>query len=139
MLPIELNFFAVAASAVLAFGTGAIWYSPILFGNAWIKAHGYTDTQVQQMQGDATPLPYLGSAASYLVMAIVINIFVSYSNASTIGDGLWLGVLFWLGFAAPVGLTGNLFSDKSISVFVIDTLHHLTYLLLISVILTLWR
>ncbi len=139
MLPIEINFIAVVVSAILAFGTGAIWYSPILFGNAWIKAHGYTDAQVQQMQSESTPWPYLGSAVSYVVMTLVISIFVSYSNVSTIGDGLWMGLLFWLGFAAPVGLTGNLFSDKPISVFVIDTLHHLTYLLLISVILTLWR
>lgn len=139
MLPIEINYLAVVVSAVVAFGTGALWYSPILFGNAWIKAHGFSDAQVQQMQSEATPMPYIGSALSYVVMAVVISIFISYSNASTLMDGLWLGLLFWLGFAAPIGLTGNLFSEKKRSVFVIDTFHQLTYLLLASVILTIWR
>jgi hypothetical protein len=52
---------------------------------------------------------------------------------------LWLGFLVWLGFAATIGLTGHMFSQKPIAAWVIDAGYQLAYLLLMGVVLTLWR
>ena len=45
----------------------------------------------------------------------------------------------WLGFVAPTSLTANMFSDKSLSAWLIDGGYQLCYLLLMGVILGSWR
>lgn len=43
-----LNFIAVVASAVSAFIIGGLWYSPLLFGKAWMNEMGLTEADLQQ-------------------------------------------------------------------------------------------
>lgn len=43
----EINFLAILAAAVSALVVGFIWYSPKVFGNAWMKAAGMTEEQVK--------------------------------------------------------------------------------------------
>ena len=33
----NLNWLAVAAGTIAAFGLGMIWFSPVMFGKAWAK------------------------------------------------------------------------------------------------------
>ena len=35
-----VNWLAVLVAAVAMFGLGAVWYSPVLFLNPWVKAAG---------------------------------------------------------------------------------------------------
>ena len=42
----DVNFLAIAVAAVISTGLGALWYSPLLFGPAWMKALGKTETKV---------------------------------------------------------------------------------------------
>src|SRR2546422_11392418 len=82
---------------------------------------------------------YAISFLCYLVMAYVVGLLVSYTQATGVVQGVWLGFLAWLGFAATLGLTGNMFSDKPIAVWVIDAGYQLAQLLVMSIVLTLWR
>src|SRR6266853_498592 len=66
-------------------------------------------------------------------------LLASYTNSSTLAQGLWLGFLTWLGFAATVGLTANMFSEKPIAAWVLDAGYQLSYLVLMGVLLSLWR
>src|SRR5438034_3999501 len=45
-----------------------------------------------------------------------------------------LGFLSWLGFAATVGLTANMFSEKPIAAWVLDAGYQLSYLVLMGVL-----
>lgn len=36
---LQVNFLPVLASAVMATIIGALWYSPLLFGKAWLKGY----------------------------------------------------------------------------------------------------
>jgi hypothetical protein len=53
--------------------------------------------------------------------------------------GVKLGTIIWLGFAATIGLTGNVFSGKRLAVYAIDTSYQLVYLIVVGVILAIWR
>lgn len=53
--------------------------------------------------------------------------------------GVKLGAIIWLGFAATIGLTANVFSEKRFAVYAIDTTYQLVYLIAVAVILAVWR
>ena len=48
MLP-HIHWLPVIGSAVAVFAIGALWYSPFLFGKAWVKDHGHTPEKLAAM------------------------------------------------------------------------------------------
>src|SRR5437867_3530690 len=98
MPTVQINYPAVVAAAFVAFVLGALWYSPVLFGKLWVKAHGYTEDKIQEMR-KAAGRAYAVSAVCYLVMASALAVLVYYTNVTTPLQGIKLGSLVWLGFA----------------------------------------
>lgn len=43
-----MNFYAVLAAAASTLVVGAVWYSPMLFANAWMKESGLTEEQLKK-------------------------------------------------------------------------------------------
>jgi hypothetical protein len=134
----QINFLAVVVSAVATFIIGALWYSPILFGKLWMKAHAYTEEKLKEMQ-KGVMRAYAVSFVCYLVMAAVLSGLMGLTNTATATGGMWIGFLCWLGFAATIGLTANMFSEKSLSTYLIDVGYQLVYLLVMGAILGAWR
>ena len=138
MPPIDINYVAVVVSALVAFFVGAVWYSPVLFAKAWMSAHGYTSDKLDEMKQGMTRA-YIVSFLSYVVMALVMGALVSWSGASTAGHGLRLGLYVWVGFAATIGLTNVLFSDRKFATYLIDAGYQLVILLLMGLIMAIWN
>lgn len=134
----SINFLAVLVAAVVTFVIGALWYSPLLFAKPWMKAHGHTPGKLEEMQKSAGRA-YLVSFLAYLVMGAVMAKLVSMTNTASAGGGLVLGFLCWLGFAATIGLTANMFSEKPFSAYLIDAGYQLVYLLVMGALLAVWR
>mgnify|MGYP001234659119 CR=1 FL=1 len=44
----EMNFYAVLVAALTTLVVGSIWYSPVLFGNAWMKETGLTEEELKK-------------------------------------------------------------------------------------------
>ncbi len=44
----NINYLAVIAAAVSAFVIGGVWYSPVLFHAAWMRANGFSETDLQR-------------------------------------------------------------------------------------------
>lgn len=127
-----INWLAVAAAAVIALVLRVIWYSPFLFGRARSRALGGASAE-----GGARA--HAGAFVAYVVMAIVLSILIDSTGAMTIVEGLHLGFLCWLGFAATVSLTLNLYSGESPAGFYIDTTLQLGYMLAMAALLTVWQ
>ena len=132
----DVNVLAVAVGAVLAFALGALWYSPVLFAKPWMAGHGYTADKVKEMQAGMGPA-YAVSFLCWLVMATVLASIAPHFGEG-VGAMLHTGLLLWLGFSATVGLTNNRFSDKPISVWVIDAGYQVVSVAIMSVVLGLW-
>jgi hypothetical protein len=135
-----VNYLAVVAAALAAFFLGALWYSPALFAKQWMKAHGYTEDKLKEMQKSAMKA-YAVSVVCYLVMASVLarlNVYI-HPEGSTLSQGLWLGFLTWIGFAATLGLTANMFSEKPLSAYYIDAGYQLAFMLIMGAIIGAWR
>src|SRR2546422_10386815 len=128
----NVNILAVIVAAVATLILGAVWYSPVLFAKAWIQAHGYTPEKLEEMKKRGVTRAYAVSGLCYLVMAYVLALLASYTQATSFAQGLWLGFILWLGFAATIGLTAHMFSDNPIAGWGIDAGYPLAYLLLMG-------
>lgn len=128
------HILSVLGAAIAAWLIGALWYSPVLFAKAWVKAHGYTPEQLKAMQATAGKA-YAGSLLAFVLMAAVLSIFLAHLRADSWQDGATWGFHAWLGFALPIGFTANLYSDKKFATFVIDTGYQLVYLCVMGAIL----
>jgi Protein of unknown function (DUF1761) len=138
MPQVHINYIAVVVAAAIAFAIGGLWYSPLLFAKQWMKAHGYTEEHVTEMQKSAGKA-YAISILCHLLIALAIAVLVGYLRLALCVQGLKLGLLIWGGFAFPLGLMANVFSDKRITAFAIDGGYQLVYLLIMGSILTVWQ
>jgi Protein of unknown function (DUF1761) len=127
----------ILAAALAAWLIGALWYSPLLFAKAWARAHGYSPEKLAAMQATAGRA-YAGSFLAFVLIAYVLHIFLSRLGAHTFQTGAAWGFHAWLGFALPIGLTANLYSDKPLLTFVIDAGYQLVYLTAMGAILGAW-
>ena len=138
MPQVHINYLAIVVAAVIAFAIGGIWYSPLLFAKHWVKAHGFSEDRIKEMQKGASKA-YALSLLCQLLIALAIAVLVSYLHLDQAAQGLKLGFLIWGGFFVTHGLMAKVFSDKRITVFYIDTGYQLVYLLIMGVIVTVWH
>jgi hypothetical protein len=134
----SVHLLPVLVSAVAVFVLGALWYSPVLFGKAWVQAHGYNEEKIKEMRAGAGRA-YGVSFLCYVVMAVAMSILIGRIEITMVRGGVKLGALLGVGFAATIGLTANMFSEKRLSTWLIDAGYQIAYLVLMGVILVAWR
>ena len=136
MLEIALNYWSILVSAVAQSLIGALWYSKILFGPAWLRWIGKTEADLKK--GNPTKAMVL-SFIGALVMAYVMALAIFAVGASSVAEALQVGSFVWLGFVATTEFNGVLFRHTPLPLFLINTGFNLATLLTMSVILTLWQ
>lgn len=132
------HWLPILVAAIATFLIGALWYSPLLFAKHWARAHGYTSDKLAAMQARSSRA-YAGSFVAFLVMASVLRILLAHLGADSIHTGAAWGFHVWLGFALPIGVTANLYSDKPSATFLIDAGYQLVYLTAMGAILGGWH
>jgi hypothetical protein len=130
--------FHILVAALVAFLIGALWYSPVLFAKAWVRANGFTPERLAAMQANAGRA-YAGSFVAFVVMAAVLGLLLRHLGADSTADGAAWGFHAWLGFALPIGFTANLYSDKPAAAFLIDAGYQLVYMTVMGAILGAWQ
>src|SRR5216683_6200828 len=85
----NINILAVIVAAVLTFVLGAVWYSPVLFAKQWMAAQGYTPEKLEEIKRKGVTRAYAVSVLCYLVTAYVMALLASYTNSTTLAQGLW--------------------------------------------------
>lgn len=134
----QVNILAILVAAVAAFALGALWYSPVLFAKPWMKAHGHTPDKLEAMK-KGMARAYGVSFVCFLVMAAAMAILIGRIGIGTVLGGIKLGGLCWVGFAATIGLTANMYSDKPLSAYLIDAGYQFVYMLVMGIILAVWH
>ncbi len=95
----NLNWLGGIVSAVLVFFLGALWYSPKLFGNAWLKHQNKTPEDIK----GGSPLGAMGVVLAFnLLSAFLIMLFSALADDS--GISFWFLVLVY----ALVAVTGTM-------------------------------
>lgn len=128
-----INFLAVAAALVANMIIGALWYSPLLLGNAWIKSTGRTPEEIEG-GGKAMATVIVPAALNALILAVIVHAV----GANTAADGALLGFLVWLGFVLPTNWIEIIFDRKSYRTAAINNGNFIITFPLMGAILGMW-
>ncbi len=135
---VNINYWAVLVSAVAYNVLGGLWYSPILFGKAWMAAQGLTDADAETMKQGAAKA-YVVSFIGSLIAAFVLAMFVEYAKSTTLQAGLSTGFFIWFGFVATTAAPPYFYEDRSKKVYLMYAGYTLVGFLIMAAILTLWK
>ncbi|MBI2147518.1 DUF1761 domain-containing protein [Candidatus Woesearchaeota archaeon] len=126
---------SIVLSAIAAMAIGGLWFSPALFGRAWMQLSGKTKHDMEKAKKEGMGAKYLGAFIGTLVMAFVLSRMLVYAGTATAAQGVVLGFLAWLGFVAPVQFGIVLWEGKPVQLFFLNTAHELVSLVIMGAIL----
>ena len=130
----NMNFLAVVIAAVAGMAIGAIWYSPVLFSNAWMKENGVTK---ESLKGKNPFAPMIFSFLITIVMAFNLAMFLS--GESDFVQGLIAGGLVGIGWVAASLAVLYLFESKSLKLFLINAGYNVVTFIVMGGIIGVWK
>ncbi|MBI2130778.1 DUF1761 domain-containing protein [Candidatus Woesearchaeota archaeon] len=136
---VEINYLAVLVAAIVNMVIGALWYSPVLFGNLWAKLSGMDKKSTGKPKQKGMAKLYLAAFVSTLVMSFVLAHFIAYTESTTVSDGMQAGFWLWLGFIATVSIGGVLWENKPMKLWFLNNAYNLFSLLVTGSILAVWQ
>jgi hypothetical protein len=129
-----INHWAVLTSSVLMLVLGGLWYSPLMFVNAWMAETGVTPEKAKK------------AGFRPMILSFIIAVIMSYNLAFFLGDaqtdwlwGLTAGFLAGFGWAALSFLVIALFELRSLRYILINGGFITLYLSLAGLIIGAWR
>jgi hypothetical protein len=124
----DINFLAVVLAAAVSWIAGAFWYMSA--GKAWMAALGKTKEDLMGAAGKPSMAPFVISLAAELAMAFVLAIFIGQAGSVTVANGLFIGLVAWIGFVATTMIVNHSYARMNPMLTVIDGGHWLAVLLL---------
>ncbi|MBI2448917.1 DUF1761 domain-containing protein [Candidatus Pacearchaeota archaeon] len=133
--PVDINYLAVLVAGIVSMVLGSLWYSPVLFGNAWMRAGGLTKEMMNETKKKGMAWRYILAFIGSLLIAYVLAHFVDYTQSASFTDGMLTGFWTWLGFMVPVMVGSVLWEGKTWGFYIINVLYQLVSLLIMGGIL----
>ncbi|MGR3812186.1 DUF1761 domain-containing protein [Jiulongibacter sp. NS-SX5] len=133
----NINFLAVLVGGILAFAFGSLWYSPVLFSNAWQKEVGLTEDDIK---GANMAKIFGSSLVLMLVMSLGMAIMLKGHDDGEINlmtglmHGLYTGIMF---VATSIGIN-ILYQRRSIKLFLIDAGYQVIMLVIMGAVIGAW-
>lgn len=135
METVEISWWAVIVAAVAKFVIGWIWYAPPVLGNNWMA-----EVKLSQDEFRANMVPaIITQIVGDLVMAYILARFIAHYGTPSIGSGLLIGFMAWLGFVATVTIGQVVYERRSFKLFLINSGYILIGLLVMGAILGWWH
>jgi hypothetical protein len=135
----KINYAAVAASALLYWLLGGLWYSPLLFGGKFIELMRWSPEQLARIEAEGAGAQLALAFVGSLVAAYVLAHVVRYMNAETAGGGARTGLWLWLGFIVTSNLNTVFFEFRPVGLYLINVTYHLVAFLAMGALLAVWR
>ena len=133
MSPVSVDWFAIVAAVVASFVIGMVWYSPMVFGNMWMKLAG-----IPKNSKKVPVVPMISSLVGAAVMAYVLMHVLVYSSADTVADGVIAAFWMWLGFVLPTIVVHGLYENRDPQLMGLNAAYNLVYMLAMGAILMWW-
>ncbi len=131
---LQINWLSVVVATLAAFAIGALWYSPVLFGNLWQKELGISR---EEIEGANMPLIFGTTFVLNFIAALVLEMFLG--KEASITAGFAAGLLVGIAWVATAIGTNYLFARKSFKLFLIDAGYFIVFYPVMGMILGAWK
>ena len=111
----DLNWLAILVAAVAFFALGASWYQPKVMGNKWMKAAG-----VDPSEASPNPWIFVGTLIAYFLMAMVLAVIAQGIGASSVGDGLVLGLFTGVVFVGAQAWVNATYEGRTLDLVLVN-------------------
>ena len=129
-----LNFLAIGVAALSSFILGGLWYSPLLFGKAWMRETGITeDAAKNQNMAKVFGFAFIAS------LIIAFNLAMFLGSSSTLETGVFYGFLAGFGWVAMSFAINDLFEQRSFKLYAINAGYHTIGFTIMGAILGSWH
>ena len=131
----DVNYLAVVVAAIAGMVIGAAYFMPAVAGRAWMKSIGKT---AEDLSGANQPVQYVLAAIFQLLIATTVAAAIGWADANSLGGGILVGAILWLGLGAPIVALTLLFELRGVTNHVIVALHTLIALVVMGAIIGAW-
>ncbi len=130
----ELNYWAVLLASLSTFLLGGIWYSPAVFGKAWMKENGFTEEGMKNSN-----MVKIFGLAFVLALISAVNLAMFLGPEKDVIMGAVWGFAAGFGWVATFVGTHYLFERKSFKLFLINAGYSVVALMIMGVIIVLFN
>lgn len=131
----NINYLAVIAAALSTFLLGGLWYSPLLFGKAWMRANNFSDEDLQTF---SKARMFGWSFVFSLVMAVNLTMFLA-GPTTNVTWGMTAGGLAGFGWVAMAIAIIGVFENRSWSYILINGGYMTVAFVVMGAIIGAWR
>jgi len=137
----NLNWIAVAASALLGFGIGLAWFAPRSLGTIWAgHVSRYTGIPPVEIADAASRLPALGAwLTTIAINAVVVALVIELVGAKSALDGALIGLAIGVGLGATLSTWPLIFARMPRTWWVLNTGAFLVMQVAMGAILGVWH
>jgi hypothetical protein len=124
---------AVLLSSLISFAIGALWLSPALFGNLWLKSLNIPPHDYSLYINGRT---YCWLAAFVAGLNAGISVVVDLMGYSNMREGIYGGIYMWVIFIIP---QFAVFERRPIFLYAIYSGYFLVMFVISSALFAMWR
>jgi hypothetical protein len=133
---VGMNYWAILVAAVVYTALGALWYSPALFGNAWMKNIGKTKEQVA---ADFSFMSIIWGLVMAFIACYGIARIMTWTKVISVGNGIMVGLLAGVCFVLTTFWINDSFEHRPPNLTIMNILYHLVGFVIAGIIIGLWR
>lgn len=137
MLP-EINYWAVILATLSSMVVGAIWYTPKVFGNYWMKKASITPSGKASDAIGPIMTTVLVSFVTAWVLAGATFIAWSFYGGGFLGAAIVTAIVLWAGFTAARFITHDAFDNRPSGLTMLNIAHELVTLVVMAIIIGVW-
>jgi hypothetical protein len=133
MIPFnDVNIVSVLIASVAQMIVGMIWYSPSVFGKAWMHEIGFAENDCKNCDmKKAMGTGFLGTlVGTYFVMIALLLL-----GPRDLNEGFMIAFVLWAAVAVPIGLSGVAWEQRTLKLFAINAAYTLVGLLVAVAVL----
>ncbi|HUP21048.1 MAG TPA: DUF1761 domain-containing protein [Gemmatimonadota bacterium] len=131
----QVNWLAVVAAGLADMVVGALWFSPVLFGKAWMRGAGVTD---EAARANAARGYTLAIFASLVIAAVLAALFAGSGVAGPAAGARW-GAVLGAGLVAMFVAMIHAFETRPTSLIAIDAGYAVAATAVMGAIVGAWR
>lgn len=124
----------ISLATILNIVIGMLWYSPLLFGKIWAK-----EKNIDMNKAEGQTRGMIISFIVGILQASALLVFMKMPRVITIFNALFVCILLWGGFMLTTQLIDLAWGGKKFKVFLIDSFHQLTSLIITGTLIFLLK